>query len=403
MAAEAEGTDLMTQLSVLCFISEDFYYLSHRRLLLEGLHNAGMRVHLVTKLGSRGREVLKGSIPVSDVDICRESLSPFSVWRAASSYCKVIERVKPDILFPVALKPIVACGLASLMSGRIPTVFAFAGLGSAFVDEGAVKTQRNSDLQLARKGLDLVLGPLLNHQDAYTLFQNDDDAELFAKKRWGAVHRATVIRGAGLDLSEFIAQPHRRNDNLTTFLFAGRLLWDKGIKELIEACRILKARQITFRCRVAGICDPTNKTAVPLEVLTQASSSGLIEWLGERRDMAALMAESHCFVFPSKYREGVPRVLLEASSAGLALIATDMPGCRDVVRQGNNGILIPPGSSEALADAMAYCVGNHERMKRWGSAARQRAVLEYGIHPVIRKHFELFDRVGGKRKHLRLV
>ncbi len=175
-------------------------------------------------------------------------------------------------------------------------------------------------------------------------------------------------------------------------------MWDKGIRELVNACRILKRKGLSFKCQIAGLPDTANKASVPISFIEEQHRLGLIEWLGPRRDVPELMSAADCFVFPSIYREGVPKVLLEASAAGLPMITTDMPGCRDVVKTGYNGIVVRPGDAIALAEAMEKCILNRSQLPIWGANARRKAESEYGIEGVIKRHVEIFQTIATRHK-----
>lgn len=375
-------------MKLLAFISEDFYFLSHRVGLLTGLQKLGWEVTLVTNLRACEAEVRAVGIPVRHVDLDRRSLSPVSVMKGAISYLQIVRATQPDLLMAVALKPILAVTTARFLGVRQPVLCAFAGLGTAFSGNS-----RSFSIRAARWGMERVFGPLLNKCQIECLFQNHDDAHLFLSQKWTVAERTHVIPGSGVVLEDFPTKSWH-NHSRVVFLFAGRMLWDKGIQELISACRLLKQRGFSFVCRIAGLIDPESKAAVPQAFIEEQHAKGVIEWLGPRRDVIRLMSESDCFVFPTRYREGIPRVLLEASAAGLPMITTDMPGCREVVRSGYNGLVVPPGDVERLAAAMETCMRNREQLPRWGNHARKQAEAEYGVEKVIRRHDEILTEMA---------
>lgn len=375
---------------VLAFISEDFYFLSHRKELLLGLRKHGFDVVLVTNLMSQASEALATNLPIIAVNLHRGSLSPLSVMVGALKYHRIIRRTSPGVLFAVALKPILAASLCRFLGDRQPILCAFAGLGTAF--SGGSK---GAALAIARWGMEKAFPILLKQRQSHCLFQNCDDEQLFLQKGWTVKQRSHVIRGAGVELGKFPPKQWR-SDRPVEFLFAGRLLWDKGIGELVAACRRLREKAVQFKCRVAGLIDPTNRAAVPLAFIEEQHRAGLLEWLGPRRDLPELMMTADCFVFPSVYREGVPKVLLEASAAGLAMITTDMPGCREVVRSEYNGLIVPPGDPVKLADAMERCVRHREELRSWGANARREAELYYGVEQVVARHVEIFQSIAGQ-------
>jgi glycosyltransferase involved in cell wall biosynthesis len=234
-----------------------------------------------------------------------------------------------------------------------------------------------------------------NNRAAYCLFQNSDDSSLFLERNWTTPERSFVINGAGIDLKNPVRDGNANKP--IVFLFAGRLLWDKGIRELVEACSILKSKNLPFRCEIAGLVDSTNKAAVPLSYVDEQHRNGVLEWLGPRTDVPRLMSAADCFVFPSSYREGVPKVLLEASAAGIPMITTNMPGCRDVVKAGFNGFVVPPKDPESLAAAMEECIRSPHDLRRLGQNARRHAELHFGVEKVIEEHSRIFHLMAAQR------
>jgi glycosyltransferase involved in cell wall biosynthesis len=166
--------------------------------------------------------------------------------------------------------------------------------------------------------------------------QNPEDQ---AQLRRSAGVSAVLIRGAGVDLARFRPQP--APSGRVTVVLASRMLWDKGIQEYVDAARRLRADGVDVRCVLVGKPDPSNPSAIPERQLRDWDDSGVIEWWGHRADMPAVLAEANIACLPS-YREGLPTILIEAAAAGLPLVATDVPGCREVVREGRNGLLVPP-------------------------------------------------------------
>lgn len=377
---------------ILTLISEDFYFLSHRKELLLGLKKAGLDPILVTNITGPYRNITELNIPFHCLNIKRKSLSPLSVLRVALAYNRIIRVEKSDLVFAVALKPILAATLAGFLGARRPMLCAFAGLGTAFSE----MSQMNWKILIIRKILNVALPLLLKHPTCYCLFQNSDDASLFLENRWTVRKNTYIINGAGVDLKLYKLREAGSQEKIC-FIFAGRLLWDKGIRELIEACKILKAKRLNFECAVAGLIDTANVFAVPVSVMEDADAGGFIKWLGPRKDIPELLRQADCFVFPSIYREGVPRVLLEASAAGLAIITTNMPGCREVVVDGETGVLIAPRDAVKLAAAMENFITNPGIMRKLGLNARKKAEAEFSVETVIDKHLAIFHDIKTRK------
>lgn len=370
---------------ILFCISEDFYFLSHRKDLYIRLAEAGLSMHLATNADEYQIELERLGINFYQVDLNRKSLSPASVIIGASRYIKIFKKVKPDLIIAVALKPIVCAALAAKFIPNTKLLCAFAGLGITFSGNS-----RNLRLALIRFAFSKTFPMLLDNKNCRCLFQNNDDADLFIEKKWIKPQASNIINGAGVNLNEFTPRSWHKTTH-PKFLFAGRLLWDKGVRELVEACRLLKAKGYNFTCKIAGLIDETNPNAVPIKYIESAHKSRLIDWLGERSDMPKVLKEADCFVFPTLYREGVPKVLLEASATAIPIITTQMPGCKDVVEDEKTGLLVKPRSIEGLAAAMERCILQPHLLQQWGTAAYDKALRLYGIESVVARHLDIIN------------
>jgi glycosyltransferase involved in cell wall biosynthesis len=352
-----------------------------------GLAKSGYEILLATNLADRRKDVEATGIPAIHVDLESRNLSLPVFFRKVREYHRIIKSTRPDLIFAVALKPVVTAAVAGLFSGRIPALYAFAGLGVSFSDR-----KKSWQVGFARRCFELTFRRLLNRPGRYCLFQNFDDRDLFLARQWTQPERCFVVKSAGVPVGEFPEKKWGGNE-VVRFLFAGRMSREKGLEYLFEACRLLKARGIPFECRIAGFFDKTGIETVPRADLERYNQEGLIQWLGPRADIPALLNQADCFVFPSFYREGVPRVLLEACAAGIPSITTDNVGCRDVISHEREGLLIPPKNARALAEAMEYVVRHRGRLPDWGRAARAKAVEHFTIDRAIAAHCAIFDQI----------
>lgn len=292
---------------------------------------------------------------------------------------QLLRKEQPDILHNVALKPVLYGSLAARISGTRGIVNAIAGLGHLFAVSERATTLR-SLVKLAFRWL------LRGH--GKVIVQNPDDLRVL--ESIGAIlpGQATLIRGSGVDLSLFIPSPEAPGTPIV--LFAARLLWDKGIQEFVDAAKELKKSGIEARFVIVGKPDPENHTSVTYEDLLQWTAEGSIEWWGHRTEMTEVFACSQIFCLPSYYGEGVPKVLLEAAAAGLPLITTDMPGCREVVDEGLNGFLVQPRDAKALASKVMQLLGDDRLRMKMGAASRLRAEHEFGIESVNLRTIDIY-------------
>lgn len=202
--------------------------------------------------------------------------------------------------------------------------------------------------------------------------------------------KTEIVRGSGVDLEGYACHPERPGNPVV--VMAGRLLRDKGIEEFIEAGRMLAARGVQARFLIVGDPDPGNPSSVSVEQVARWKAEGVAEFLGFRRDIARIFRESHLVALPS-YREGLPKVLIEAAACGRAVVTTDVPGCRDAIEDGVTGLLVPVRDAGALADALQRLIENPEERRAMGRAGRDLAEREFAIENVVDAHVAIYDEL----------
>jgi glycosyltransferase involved in cell wall biosynthesis len=247
-------------------------------------------------------------------------------------------------------------------------------------------------LTLIRQCFEASFKFLINRPSRYCLFQNQENLRLFLERGWSKKENCFVIQGVGVDVESSPQRQWSGRDEVR-FIFVGRLVWEKGIRHLFEACKILKQKHVNFECQVVGIFDKAKSSTVPLEYIEQHAKEGTIRWLGPRSDVPSLLSQADCFVFPSFYGEGVPKVLLEACAAGIPSITTNNIGCKDVIDHEVDGWIVPPRDSEALAAAMERAVRNRELLQPFGNNARIKARERFTLGQVIAGHLEILDHI----------
>ena len=203
-----------------------------------------------------------------------------------------------------------------------------------------------------------------------------------------------MIRGVGVNLREFSPRPE--SGGLPIVLLPSRMLWEKGIGDFVKAAEKLRAQGISARFVLVGSPDPANPTSIPETQLSAWRESGVVEWWRQRDDMSSVYAQSQVVCLPS-YREGIPRVLIEAAASGRAIVTTDSPGCREVVRQGENGLLVPPRSPQALADALAVLLADAGLRAQMGARGREIAAREFSEERVVQETMSVYRDLLGVR------
>jgi glycosyltransferase involved in cell wall biosynthesis len=315
----------------------------------------------------------------------RRSMNPVQELRSIRFLAALYRRLRPHLVHHISLKPILYGTLAARLVGTPAVVNSFVGLGYLFATDGYIARMR-------RRSLLRVYGRLAVPGRVRSVFQNPDDRATICAGSGIAATDTSLIRGSGVDLVRFVVAPESAGELVV--VLAGRMLWDKGVAEFREAAAILRKRGVSARFVLVGGTDPDNPAALSVEQLNAWAAAGDVEWWGQRDDMPGLLASVHVVCLPS-YHEGVPRVLLEASASGRALVATDVSGCREVVRHGENGLLVPPKNAGALADALQRLIERPGLRRQMGREARRIAERDFDLDIVVRRTLALYRELLG--------
>jgi glycosyltransferase involved in cell wall biosynthesis len=321
------------------------------------------------------------SIPVD-----RSSLGLFSNWRTFRETWRSYREIRPDLVHHFTLKPIVFGTVAAKLTGISRVINCFTGLGYVY-------TGRASGRKVwLRRVLDLVLRRVLASVPGPTLFQNEDDLIEFERRAVVRRQAARVVQGVGTDLQLFSPATGPVSAQKQV-LFVGRLLWDKGLAELMTASELLKAKGTDFKLVLVGTLDPSNPAAVSESDVREWERRGLCRWLGIVPEVLSLYRQATVVCLPS-YREGIPRVIVEAAGCGVPAVTTDAPGCRDVVEEGVTGFKVPIKDSESLANRLALLLEDSALRNRMGQAARERALARYDIPRIVEATFSIYAEAG---------
>jgi glycosyltransferase involved in cell wall biosynthesis len=367
---------------ILYLVTEDWYFWSHRLALAEAAKREGHTVYIVTNQGRYAASLAVKGFILLDLKIHRSVGSPVNELSTVLKLAKLYRHIKPDLVHHIALKPIVIGSMAAWLS-RVPTVVnAYTGLGYLFIT--------NTYNSLVFKHLAVpFLTLIMRSKRYYSIVQNPDDEAMLDNLGLTRPDRTLLIKGSGVDVDTFMPNSEPDSDS-PIVLFASRLLKDKGIMEFIEAVKVLRQRNNPARCVLVGDRDEANPTSISEEDLQEWIDQGIIEWWGYREDMADVFSQVHIVCLPS-YREGLPKVLLEAAASGRPIVTTDVPGCREVVLDGVNGLLVPVRDHEKLADALQTLIGSPSLRVRMGSAGRARVVDNFSIHRVNQATLDLYN------------
>jgi glycosyltransferase involved in cell wall biosynthesis len=369
---------------ILFVVAEDWYFWSHRRPIATAALQNGYEVFVATRVGNCGEKIIEAGFRLLPLRLNRSSYSLFHELRTVAELRRIYQREKPDIIHHIALKPILYGSMAALGSRRVQVVNAFAGLGY-LVSSPSFKARA------LKQVLWKMFRFLLNRRNSFLLLQNCEDRDLLVAEVGVRPEKTTVIRGSGVDVNEF--QPTDEVPSTPIVLLSSRMLWIKGICDFVEAAKLLRTRGINARFVLAGDTDPGSPGAIPREKLQEWQNAGPVEWWGHQQSMSGMVQQAALVCLPSHGGEGVPKALIEAAAGGRAIVATDVPGCRDIVRHGTNGLLVPPKNPAALADAIDRLLKDAPLRAEMGRRGREIAVNEFSEEKVIQQTLALYHRL----------
>lgn len=367
------------QREVLLAANSSWNLVNFRGAVIAGLKDAGYAVSAAVPDDEAASALRAMGVVVHHVPVDSKGLSPLRDARLMADYYRLLRRVKPVALLTFTPKPNIYGSMAAALAG-IPAVNTVTGLGTTFLSGRALQGLAS---MLYRVGL---------RRSKRIFFHNPDDRDLFVERGLVRREQAAVVPGSGVDLDRFSPASDLAADRPLTFLFIGRLLKDKGALEFAEAAAIV-ARDRPARFRMLGPVEDHPK-AVSQDLLRPHVESGTVELLGEAGDVRPFIADADCVVLPS-YREGLPRVLLEAAAMGVPAIATDVPGCRHVVDHGVTGFLCEARSAISLAEAMkAIADLSPEERAAMGARAREKAERDYSQERVVAAYVDVLREIG---------
>ena len=366
------------------FANTDWYLYNFRRALALALQRQGYEVLLISPAGPYGDKLRALGLRWESVPMARRSLNPLREAALLWHLVRLLRREQPTLVHGFTIKCAVYGSLAARLAGVPARVNAVAGMGYVF-------TSPQLKARLLRPVVRGLLRLALGGSGARLILQNADDVELFRQAGLVDPEHIRLIRGSGVNCAQFAAGMRARppGDGRMRVLLASRLLWDKGLAEFVAALRQLRLQGRTVHALLAGTPDPGNPATVPEATIREWVAEGLVSWLGHVDDMAGLLGSVDVVVLPS-HREGLPRTLVEAAACGLPLITTDVPGCREVVSDGVDGLLVPRGDSKALAQAIRRLQDDPELARRLGMAARLKARSQFDEHIVIQRTLEVY-------------
>ena len=368
----------------ICYVINHIdWFWSHRLPLARGAQEAGWQVSVAVPGASADENLTDEGFKGIDLPAPDQGFGPLGVVKTMCALRRIIRRDSPDLVHAITLKYAFITGLATLGLSHVKLVHTIAGLGYLFSGEG-----------IKPKILRTVLGPFLRlalrRKNIQLIFQNPDDMNMMISRGFADPSQAHLIRGSGVDTHEFTpSDTPEATENIV--VMPTRLVHDKGVAVFVDAARILKQQGVNAVFQIAGGVTHNNPLAISQGDMEAMVKDGAAEWLGKVSDMPALLAKAALVAYPSYYREGIPKVLLEAASMAKAIVTTDHPGCKEAVNHGENGLLVPVKDAQSLADAIKKLLDDPAERHKMGQRSRQRATEEFDVKIIVAQTLETYS------------
>ena len=373
---------------VLLVANTDWYLYNFRFSLAHSLRDQGYDVVLVSPPGKYTAVFAEQGFRWVAWELGRQTLGPWKETPSLLRLAQIYRHERPALIHHHTIKPVLYGSLAARLLRMPAVVNSITGRGYVFLGQDPKARWLR---QVARPLYRLAFQPA----SFAAIFENEADRQYFIDERLVSAERTWLISGVGVDPQRF--QPAPPPPGKPVVLWSGRMLWDKGVGVLVEAARLLHQRA-AVRVVLAGEPDPGNPASIDVQTLQGWVQEGVVEYWGWQADMLAAYRHSHIVAVPTMYGEGVPTVLLEAGACGLPVVTTAMPGCRDVVIDGYNGLLVPPGDPPALADALNKLISDAGLRGRMGAAGRQQILQKYTTLHVNAATLAVYETVLGKTR-----
>ena len=364
-------------------VTEDWYFVSHRLALAKAAQAAGYKVSVITRVNRHAAPIHDAGIALYPISFDRSGMNPFSEIGTIAKLTRLYRKIEPDLVHHVAMKPSLYGSWAARRAGVPAVVNALMGLGYVFSSEEKRARRLRPIVRTAFK-------TAMRHSNSRVIVQNTDDAALLQNQGLATESIIRMIVGSGINLEQFpfSLEPAGR----TRVVLPARLLRDKGVLEFIDAARRLKAEGSLAEFVLAGAPDSSNPTSVTEAMIAGWVSEGLVTYLRWSEDMLSVLSDATIVCLPS-YREGLPKVLLEAAACGRAIVTTDVPGCREIIWNGVNGWVVAPRSGAALADGLREAIAKPSLRLIYARAGRKTVEEHYSHETINRQTIGVYGEI----------
>lgn len=370
---------------LLFVVTEDWYFVSHRLPIARAARDAGYEVFVATRLGEKTDIIAReGFTPIALKHMRRSSRNPLRELASIAELLSLYRSCRPSIIHHVAMKPVVYGSIAARLAGVGAIVNNVAGLGFIF-------SSKATYAKMLRRFINPLLRYALRQRRALTIVQNRDDARVLADEIGVARDSIRLVKGSGVDLAQF--SNSRRESVPPIVLLASRMIREKGIGDFVSAAAQLKKDAVPARFVLAGAPDPENPHSIPEAVLGQYHEDGVVEWWGHRDDIPEIIREAAIVCLPTTYGEGIPKTLIEAAAGECPIVAYDVPGCREIVIDGGNGVLVPAGEIDQLAQALKRLLENPEQRRCMGARGRMLVQAEFAQEIIVAQTLAVYSEL----------
>jgi len=369
----------MKEQTILMFANTDWYLYNFRLALGKEYQNQGFKVVMISPANIYGPKLNEAGFEWIPIDLDTRSMNPFKELAVLFNLWRIFRKFKPVLLHTFTIKPALYGSFIARLLGNIPfkntqlkdiqVINGITGLGHIFTAPGL-------RARIIRKFVKLLYRMILSSRRVQVIFQNEEDVGLFIDQKLVKKKQTNIVRGSGVNCDLFKPTRNQRKKDRVKVLFASRLIKEKGIHELMAAKELLKYRDINCEFIIAGDIYEANPTSLTRGDVEKMSEDNWIRYVGHVEDMERLIPQADIVVLPS-YREGTPKILLEAAACGKPIVASDIAGCRGVVQHGRNGYLVPAKEIAPLAEAIEELVSDPEKRRKFGSESRNIALTHF--------------------------
>lgn len=366
---------------ILYVATEDWYFVSDTLPLAMAASARGYQVAVAARVNSHGAIIRDAGLQLLPLQrMSRSTIGPLSQFGSFSELRALYAREKPDIVHHIALKPVILGSRAA----RSAEVF---GVVNSVMGLGYVYTAQTAKARALRPLVGLMLKSIVRQSNVRMIVQNNDDRNELAAIAAVPADRIQLIRGSGVDIERFSPSPLPLG--IPLIVLPGRMLREKGVYEFVDAARELKRRGVAARFALVGAADPDNPSSVSTAQLQSWAREGAVEVWGFRQDIVDVIRQARVVCLPA-FREGLPRILIEAAASGRPVVTTDVPGCREVVEHGRSGWLVPACDIARLTEALAQAIADPATCRRYGARGRELAMQHFSSGIIIGQTLDLY-------------